>query len=122
MEPYSPWLRGHFRFQLVQALAYGRLSDADFDRALPAILELFRTTVNHSTVNAEIEPVLHRGFGDRPLPDGATRRDLGDRQERVLRALHDNEALWNPRSGNLSLVLRRIGLANDRALVGRLLG
>lgn len=120
MKPYSPWLSGHFRFQLVRTLAYGPLTDADFDRALPALLDLLRTNPI-ATADFDIGPVLQRVFKGKPLPENATRKNLDARQHAVLQALYDNEELWDPTSGNLTLVMRRIGLDLDRELVGRVL-
>jgi len=122
MEPYSPWLHGHFRFQLMYAFGHGKLTDADLEGAMPGVLEVLRENACATTSNYDIEPVLHRLFG---ASDGLRREPpttLDDRQRRVLQALHDNESLWEARSGNLSMVMESIGLANDRNLVGRVLG
>ena len=60
--------------------------------------------------------MLGRVFGTSKVSDGLP---LDERQRRVLGALVDNEGFWDRQSGNLSLVMQRIGLENDRALVRR---
>lgn len=95
------------------------------DRVVDALVGVAARPSGPFGATYEWGPVLAWAFPDRvqkgvvqPVPPPES---LTPTQERLLVALVGNDKVWEPRSGNDSLALKRVGLPHDRAAVASLL-
>jgi len=102
----NPFIKGWFRFTLV-AVAVTRATE--FDQLLPAALAVAAVASKY-TVEQDWGPLLARAFPTRHDRSGG----LTDAQRAYLQALVDNDDLWDPRNGNTTLYLSRLGLPTSR--------
>jgi hypothetical protein len=102
-----PFIKGWFRFTLIDA-AIARASS--FDQLLPAALWVAAHISHPYAVAFDWGPLLRAAFPRPPVP-GAP---LPEAQRRYLRALADNDDLWNTMIATGRLYLRQLGLPPDR--------
>ncbi len=103
-----PQIRGHIRFTLIAA-AVARVDEPL--QLLPAALAIAPIAGSYP---GDWGPLLHALFS------GRTGETLSPAQRRYLRALVDNEKIWDPRNGTIGLVFRDAGLPHDREACRRL--
>ncbi|MFC5288265.1 hypothetical protein ACFPM7_14490 [Actinokineospora guangxiensis] len=95
----TPYLSGKLRFHLVAA-AVERVDD--FADLLPAALHVLRFA-GPFTVERDWGPLL-----------GKALEGPADARRTFLDALIETEGLWDPRNGNASVYLRKLGLPSER--------
>ncbi|GLZ11862.1 hypothetical protein Acsp04_20970 [Actinomadura sp. NBRC 104425] len=110
-----PQIRARVRFALLDA-ALRRV--ADFERLLPAAVAIAKVT-SPMCADWDWGRLLAAAFpspGDPPAPPAR----LTDAQRAYLRALVDNEQLWDAGNGNARLAFEQVGLPHDRDACRRL--
>ena len=117
----EPWL--------IPAVVVAVLDHTPVDRASAQVVDALAGVAARPSgpfgATYEWGPMLAWAFADRvqegvvepmPLPESLTTT-----QARLLTALVGNDKVWNPKSGNDSLALKRVGLPHDRTAVTSLL-
>jgi hypothetical protein len=102
-----PFIKGLFRFTLIEA-AIARAES--FDQLLPAALWVAAHISHPYAVAFDWGPLLCAAFPTPPVPG----TPLPEAPRRYLRALADNDDLWDTMIANGTLYLRKLGLPTDR--------
>ncbi len=113
-----PWFTGWLRFQIIIRLC--SLSPDYIHQIVPALL-IGIDAASHYTVNSDIEQILAFTFQGKKIDPKKGVSSLTSLQRTVLQRIYENQKIWNPNSGNVSLVFRAIGLENNRQQWGEFL-
>ncbi|WP_431871774.1 hypothetical protein [Nocardiopsis eucommiae] len=109
---------GHVRFSLVDALV-SRSGSEDAADLLPVFREL-AATAGPFSCEADLRGLLRLALGvaeSAPAPEVAAPTEL---QRAYLRAVVDNDRLWDTRVANVALLLRSLGLPTAREALAAL--
>lgn len=118
-DPHIPWVTGHLRFSLIQALCV--LPDEAFDSQLDVVAAVLREYTNAYVYDSIAAPVVERVLGDQVVDVATRRHDLPLRALPILDAIRDSPLWVNPRIGNPIYAMRQRGFAYDREFWVRML-